>query len=98
MLDRERPEGEYAPLYRKYRMGTTVFSALAGGVLTGKYNEGKVPEGSRFAKHGDLPFYKVVVDSFGQEEGQKKLNMIKELGSFAEKGIESLSIIPSRIT
>ena len=39
LLHRERPEVEYAPLYHKYGMGTTIFSALAGGILTGKYNE-----------------------------------------------------------
>jgi hypothetical protein len=85
MLDRTRPEEEYAPLYRKYGMGTTVFSALAGGLLTGKYNQG-VPEGSRFEKHGELPFIKSVVDSFGNDEGQKTIKQLQELNSFAEKG------------
>ncbi|PIL31309.1 transporter [Ganoderma sinense ZZ0214-1] len=36
MFHRERPEKEYAPLYRKYSIGTTVYSGLARGVLTGK--------------------------------------------------------------
>ena len=36
MFHRERPEKEYEPLYRKYDYGTTVFSALAQGLLTGK--------------------------------------------------------------
>jgi aryl-alcohol dehydrogenase-like predicted oxidoreductase len=84
MLDRKRPVEEYAPLYRKYGLGTTVFSALAGGLLTGKYNDG-VPAGSRFEKHGELPFIKQVVDSFGQEEGQKTITKLKELAGFAEK-------------
>ncbi|KAJ7823077.1 voltage-gated potassium channel beta-2 subunit [Mycena olivaceomarginata] len=48
MLSREKAEKEYAPLYRKYGLGNTAYSALAGGLLTGKYNDG-VPEGSRFA-------------------------------------------------
>ena len=36
LFHRERPEGEYAPLYQKYGLGTTVWSALASGLLTGK--------------------------------------------------------------
>ena len=36
LLARERAEGEYDALYKKYNMGTTVFSALASGMLTGK--------------------------------------------------------------
>jgi aryl-alcohol dehydrogenase-like predicted oxidoreductase len=36
MLYRERAEEEYGPLYRNYGMATTVFSALGGGLLTGK--------------------------------------------------------------
>jgi aryl-alcohol dehydrogenase-like predicted oxidoreductase len=85
MLDRTRPEGEYAPIYRKYGTGTTVFSALAGGLLTGKYNNG-VPEDSRFSKHGDLSFIKDLVDSFGNESGQQLLAKVQTLAEFAEKG------------
>lgn len=46
MFHRQRVEEEYAPLYEKYKMGTTIWSPLASGVLTGKYNDG-IPEGSR---------------------------------------------------
>jgi len=48
MLVRERFEKEYAPLYEKYGLGTTVWSPLASGVLTGRYNDGNVPEDSRW--------------------------------------------------
>ena len=36
IFHRERPEKEYAPLYERFNIGTTVYSALAGGMLTGK--------------------------------------------------------------
>jgi aryl-alcohol dehydrogenase-like predicted oxidoreductase len=49
MLARERVEEEYAPLFSKYNLGTTVWSPLATGILTGKYNEG-LPRGSRLDK------------------------------------------------
>jgi len=49
MLHRERVEVEYAPLYADSPgLGTTIWSPLASGVLTGKYNQG-IPEGSRLA-------------------------------------------------
>jgi voltage-dependent potassium channel beta subunit len=48
MFVRKRVEEEYMPLYEKYGMGTTIWSPLAGGILTGKYNDG-IPAGSRLA-------------------------------------------------
>ncbi|WP_222565416.1 potassium channel beta subunit family protein [Novilysobacter antarcticus] len=48
LLHRERVELEYAPLYAEYGMGATVWSPLASGLLTGKYNDG-IPEQSRLA-------------------------------------------------
>lgn len=49
MLRRTRVEKEYAPLYEKYGMGTTTWSPLAAGILTGKYQKG-IPKGSRMDK------------------------------------------------
>jgi voltage-dependent potassium channel beta subunit len=51
LLHRERVEVEYAPLYEAYGMGTTIWSPLASGLLTGKYNAG-VPADSRLAQPG----------------------------------------------
>jgi aryl-alcohol dehydrogenase-like predicted oxidoreductase len=51
MLRRDRFEKEYEILFKEYGMGTTIWSPLAGGILSGKYNDGVVPEGSRFSKH-----------------------------------------------
>lgn len=51
LLHRERVEQEYAPLYEKYGMGTTIWSPLASGLLTGKYNDG-IPQDSRLAQPG----------------------------------------------
>ena len=51
LLDRQRVEVEYAPLYAEFGMGTTVFSPLASGLLTGKYNDG-IPAESRLAQEG----------------------------------------------
>jgi len=47
---RERVEQEYRPIYEKIGTGTTTWSPLASGVLSGKYNDG-IPKGTRL----DLP-------------------------------------------
>lgn len=51
MFFRERFEAEYAPLYEKLGYGTTIWSPLASGLLTGKYNNG-IPADSRAALQG----------------------------------------------
>jgi voltage-dependent potassium channel beta subunit len=51
LLQRRRVEVEYAPLCEAIGLGLTVYSPLAGGVLTGKYNAG-VPQGSRASQGG----------------------------------------------
>ncbi len=50
MLYRERVEGEILPVTEKKGIGLVVFSPLAMGMLTGKYDDG-VPEDSRFGKN-----------------------------------------------
>jgi len=51
MLHRDRVEKEYLPLYREIGLGTTIWSPLASGVLTGKYNNG-IPTGTRATLKG----------------------------------------------
>jgi voltage-dependent potassium channel beta subunit len=51
MLHRDRVEKEYLPLYHEIGLGTTTWSPLLSGLLTGKYNKG-IPEGSRGALKG----------------------------------------------
>ena len=52
MFKRDRVEAEYDELYRKHGLGLTIFSPLRRGILTGKYNDGNIAEGSRAAKEG----------------------------------------------
>jgi len=81
MFHRERPENEYNPLYKKYGLGTTVWSPLASGLLTGKYNDG-IPEGSRFSNH--KAFFEDTLDSLNTDEGKAQINKVKELSKLAE--------------
>ncbi|KAK0436823.1 NADP-dependent oxidoreductase domain-containing protein [Desarmillaria tabescens] len=82
MLHRERPEKEYAPLYKKYGISTTTWSSLASGLLTGKYNNG-IPPGSRFDLNAD--FFKDTRASLTSPEGQEKIRKVKELTKIAEE-------------
>ena len=51
LLHRERFEVEYKKLYSEIGLGTTIWSPLASGVLTGKYNNG-IPQGTRATLKG----------------------------------------------
>jgi len=79
MLHRERFEKEYAPLFKEYGMGTTIWSPLASGLLTGKYNDG-IPEDSRM----NLKGYEWLRDALLGEGGEEKLAIVKKLGGVAE--------------
>jgi len=75
LLDRERFEVEYAPLYEKYGLGTTIWSPLASGALTGKYLEG-VPEDSR----ASLPGYEWLREHMVESErGQERMQKVAKL-------------------
>jgi voltage-dependent potassium channel beta subunit len=50
---RDHLERDYMPLFKKYGMGTTIWSPLASGILSGKYNNG-IPQESRLAKEAWL--------------------------------------------
>jgi len=79
---RERFEVEYAPLYKEYQYGTTIWSPLASGILTGKYNDG-IPEGSRLANHKD--FFGSMADSLQRPEGKAKIEKVRKLTKIAER-------------
>lgn len=50
-LNNRRFEDELAQVCRKEQVSLIPYSPLAGGVLTGKYNDGKLPEGARFSNY-----------------------------------------------
>ena len=41
-------ENDYEFLFKKHKLGTTIWSPLASGILTGKYNDGSISKGGRF--------------------------------------------------
>jgi len=79
LFHRERFEKEYAPLYEVMGLGTTIWSPLAGGLLTGKYNDG-IPEGSR----GDLEGYEWLRPRFQGDEPQRNIAKVRQLAPIAD--------------
>jgi voltage-dependent potassium channel beta subunit len=80
MLHRERVEKEYARLYEEIGLGLTIWSPLASGMLTGKYNDG-IPEGTRVS----LSEYDWLRKQFEDERAQKRIEKVKRLTPIAEK-------------
>ncbi|TCJ13093.1 aldo/keto reductase [Flaviaesturariibacter flavus] len=77
LLEREKVEKDYYNIFRTVGMGTTIWSPLASGLLTGKYNEG-IPEDSRLALEGfDWLRDKLIAD--------EKLAKVKRLGTLAQE-------------
>ena len=79
---RERFEVEYAPLYEQFKYGSTIWSPLASGLLTGKYNNG-IPHGSRFHNHKD--FFDNKIKELESENGKTQIEKVKKLTAIAEK-------------
>lgn len=80
MFHRERFEVEYARLYSEIGLGTTIWSPLASGILTGKYNNG-IPADSRMNLNG----YEWLREMLESEAGQQRLQKVRELSHVAEE-------------
>jgi voltage-dependent potassium channel beta subunit len=80
LFHRERFEKEYAPLYERIGLGTTIWSPLASGLLTGKYNDG-IPEGSR----STTPGYEWLRSRLEGPEAEAQIEKVKLLIPVAEE-------------
>ncbi len=78
MFARERVEKEYAHLYKEIGLGTTIWSPLASGLLTGKYNKG-IPPGTRVT----LPGYEWLRAEFEKESARKNIEKVRQLTPLA---------------
>lgn len=79
MFVRERFEAEYSPLYKLYQYGTTVWSPLYQGILTGKYNDG-IPTDSRYAT-----ISKEEASKFESDTTKAQIEKVRKLTKVAEK-------------
>jgi voltage-dependent potassium channel beta subunit len=80
LANRRRVEGEHAPLYADPGIGLLAYSALEGGLLTGKYLAG-VPEGSRAAFRG--PDW--VAERIESPVGRRRADGVRALSALAEE-------------
>jgi voltage-dependent potassium channel beta subunit len=78
MFRRDKVETEFAPLYEEIGLGTTTWSPLASGLLTGKYNAGD-PGGTRIS----LPNYAWLREQFETDEARRRLGKVKDLAAVA---------------
>lgn len=74
---RQKVEVDYLTIYNNFGLGTTIWSPLASGILTGKYNDG-IPEGSRLTLDG----YGWLKDKSYRDE---KLARVRQLQAFAKE-------------
>jgi len=76
LFERSKVDAEYLEIYKNVGLGTTIWSPLAAGLLTGKYNDG-IPEGSRFQIEG----FEWLRDRWLMQE---KINKVQQLGAIAK--------------
>src|SRR5258706_10476472 len=82
LFHRHRVEKEYERLYSAdtVGLGTTIWSPLASGLLTGKYNNG-IPVDSRV----NLPGYEWLKELLMSERGQRRLEVVRQLATVASE-------------
>ena len=76
LFNRQNVEIDLKPVIDKYGLGTTIWSPLCSGMLTGKYQNG-IPKGSRF----DLPGYEWLKDRYNSELGQERIKFVDKLNN-----------------
>jgi voltage-dependent potassium channel beta subunit len=79
MFTRIKVEQEFARLYDEIGLGTTIWSPLASGMLTGKYNHG-IPKGTRITVEG----YEWLREEFENENAKQSIVKVKQLTSIAK--------------
>ena len=81
LFHRKRLEKEYGPLYEAPGLGTTIWSPLASGILTGKYTTG-IPKGTRF----DAPGLEWLRDMIMNDPAaQNKIAAVPQLAAIAKE-------------
>lgn len=87
LFEREKLEKDYLEVFKNVGLGTTIWSPLASGLLTGKYNNG-IPEGSRLAIEG----FDWLKERLIMEEKIEKVKQLQELANELGCSLPALSI------
>jgi voltage-dependent potassium channel beta subunit len=87
MFERGRLEGDYVRFYKDYNYGTTIWSPLASGLLTGKYNKG-IPKDSR----GALTGYEWLKDDLTNEAKLAKVKALEPIAKDLDATLSQLAL------
>ena len=87
LFERQKMEYDYYTIFRNVGMGTTIWSPLASGLLTGKYNDG-IPEGARLA----LDNYSWLKDRMMQDDKIAKVKKLDKVAKELDTSLATLSI------
>lgn len=87
LFERQKMEQEYAGIFQRQGMGTTIWSPLAAGLLSGKYLEG-VPKGSRLGMKG----FEWLSDRWLQKDKLDKVRKLQKIATELECTLAQLSI------
>ncbi|MBL7691195.1 MAG: aldo/keto reductase [Flavipsychrobacter sp.] len=87
LFERTKMEHDYLPIFKNHGMGTTIWSPLASGLLTGKYNDG-IPEGSRLA----LENYAWLKDRMMQDDKLERVKKLSKVAADMGTSLATLSI------
>ncbi len=87
LFNRHKLENEYLQIFKTVGLGTTIWSPLAAGLLTGKYNNG-IPEDSRMAIAG----FEWLKDRHIQEAKIEKVKNLQPVADKLECTLAALSI------
>lgn len=87
LLERDKMEAEYLMVFKTVGMGTTIWSPLATGLLTGKYNDG-MPEGARLGLEG----FEWLKDRWMVEDKLEKVRKLKTISDELGTSQATLSI------
>ncbi|MDB5202074.1 MAG: alcohol dehydrogenase [Ferruginibacter sp.] len=87
LFERDKIDREFLDIFRTVGMGTTIFSPLASGLLSGKYNDG-IPKGSRFSLEG----FGWLKDKWMEEDHLKKIRKLGDLAVKFDTSLAALSI------
>jgi len=87
LFERTRMERDYLSIFKNVGLGTTIWSPLASGLLTGKYNDG-IPEGSRMTLEG----YEWLKDRMMVEDKLARVRKLETVAKELDASLATLSI------
>ena len=91
-LERNEVENLYTRVFDRFGYGTTVWAPLAGGLLSGKYNDGNIPEDSRYGRSETFKQFSLYYfEAKSTDELKKMFTVLEEIS--AELGWKQAELV-----